>query len=110
MFALIHISLTLGVNRQGSLFRNVPLKFNCLEYNHLFSDWDIFQERDIRESEQYRKLFIGGLHYETTEDTMKKYFEQWGEIVDCVVMRDSHSGMYAILLYFEFFIMSESMT
>lgn len=40
------------------------------------------------ESEQFRKLFIGGLSYDTTEETLKGYFEQWGEIVDCVVMRD----------------------
>jgi len=43
---------------------------------------------DDRESEQFRKLFIGGLDYKTTEDTLKSHFEQWGEIVDVVVMRD----------------------
>ncbi|XP_014670988.1 PREDICTED: heterogeneous nuclear ribonucleoprotein A1-like isoform X2 [Priapulus caudatus] len=48
-------------------------------------------ERDYeheRDREKDRKLFIGGLSYETTEDSMKTHFEQWGEIVDCVVMRD----------------------
>lgn len=40
------------------------------------------------EPEQYRKLFIGGLDYKTTEETLKAHFSQWGEIVDCVVMRD----------------------
>ncbi|ESO86791.1 hypothetical protein LOTGIDRAFT_128317 [Lottia gigantea] len=40
------------------------------------------------ESEQFRKLFIGGLSYETTEDGLKGHFEQWGEIVDVVVMKD----------------------
>lgn len=40
------------------------------------------------EPEQYRKLFIGGLDYKTTEDGLKAHFSQWGEIVDCVVMRD----------------------
>lgn len=43
---------------------------------------------DADEPEQFRKLFIGGLDYKTTEDTLRKHFEQWGEIVDCVVMRD----------------------
>ena len=43
---------------------------------------------DKNEPEQFRKLFIGGLSYETTEDSLKGHFEQWGEIVDCVVMRD----------------------
>ncbi|GBN74951.1 Heterogeneous nuclear ribonucleoprotein 87F [Araneus ventricosus] len=43
------------------------------------------------EPEQYRKLFIGGLNYKTSEETLKAHFEQWGEIVDCVVMRDPHT-------------------
>ncbi|KAK2705069.1 heterogeneous nuclear ribonucleoprotein A1, A2/B1 homolog [Artemia franciscana] len=41
-----------------------------------------------RDSEQFRKLFIGGLNYKTTEETLKAHFEQWGEIVDVVVMKD----------------------
>lgn len=43
------------------------------------------------EPEQFRKLFIGGLDYNTTEDTLRAHFEAWGEIVDCVVMRDPQS-------------------
>jgi heterogeneous nuclear ribonucleoprotein A1/A3 len=40
------------------------------------------------EPEQFRKLFIGGLDYRTTDESLKKHFEQWGEIVDVVVMKD----------------------
>ncbi|CAI9725023.1 heterogeneous nuclear ribonucleoprotein A1, A2 B1 homolog [Octopus vulgaris] len=40
------------------------------------------------EDEKFCKLFIGGLNYSTTEEGLKSHFEQWGEIVDCVVMRD----------------------
>lgn len=43
---------------------------------------------DDPEAEQYRKLFIGGLSYETTDSTLKSYFEKWGTITDCVVMTD----------------------
>jgi len=39
-------------------------------------------------SEQFRKLFIGGLSYETQEAGLKSHFEQYGEITDCIVMRD----------------------
>ncbi|KAK3106482.1 hypothetical protein FSP39_020795 [Pinctada imbricata] len=39
----------------------------------------------------YRKLFIGGLSYETSLDTMKGFFEQFGEIEDVVVMKDPQS-------------------
>ncbi|XP_005993137.1 heterogeneous nuclear ribonucleoproteins A2/B1 isoform X2 [Latimeria chalumnae] len=41
------------------------------------------------EKEQFRKLFIGGLSFETTEESLHKYYEQWGKLTDCVVMRDS---------------------
>uniref|UniRef100_A0A0N5ARC6 Heterogeneous nuclear ribonucleoprotein A1 n=1 Tax=Syphacia muris TaxID=451379 RepID=A0A0N5ARC6_9BILA len=40
------------------------------------------------EPEQFRKMFIGGLTSSTTDDALKEYYSQWGEIVDCVVMRD----------------------
>jgi len=43
------------------------------------------------EPEQFRKLFIGGLNYKTTEEALKAHFEQWGEIVDCVVMKDPNT-------------------
>jgi heterogeneous nuclear ribonucleoprotein A1/A3 len=49
------------------------------------------EEGDEEEPEQFRKLFIGGLDYKTTEETLRKHFEQWGEIVDCVVMRDQQT-------------------
>ncbi|XP_066564588.1 heterogeneous nuclear ribonucleoprotein A1b isoform X8 [Amia ocellicauda] len=41
-----------------------------------------------REPEQLRKLFIGGLSFETTDESLRAHFEQWGVLTDCVVMRD----------------------
>ncbi|GFV35102.1 hypothetical protein TNCV_1853191 [Trichonephila clavipes] len=41
--------------------------------------------------EQFRKLFIGGLNYKTSEETLKSYFSKYGEIVDCVVMKDPNT-------------------
>ncbi|XP_060077207.1 heterogeneous nuclear ribonucleoprotein 87F-like isoform X2 [Ylistrum balloti] len=43
------------------------------------------------EAEQFRKIFIGGLSYETTEEGLKEHFGQWGEITDCVVMKDPNT-------------------
>lgn len=43
------------------------------------------------EPEHFRKLFIGGLDYRTTDESLKKHFEQWGDIVDVVVMKDPKS-------------------
>lgn len=36
---------------------------------------------------QARKIFIGGLNYNTTEDGLKDHFGVYGEIVDVVVMK-----------------------
>ncbi|XP_037657678.1 heterogeneous nuclear ribonucleoprotein A3-like isoform X2 [Choloepus didactylus] len=43
---------------------------------------------DPKEPEQLRKLFIGGLSFETTDDGLREHFEKWGTLTDCVVMRD----------------------
>lgn len=41
------------------------------------------------ETEQHRKLFVGGLSFKTEEESLKTFFSQYGEVVDCVVMRDN---------------------
>ncbi|XP_041531873.1 heterogeneous nuclear ribonucleoprotein A3-like [Microtus oregoni] len=43
---------------------------------------------DPKEPEQLRKLFIGGLSFETTDDSLREHFAKWGTLTDCVVMRD----------------------
>uniref|UniRef100_A0A8D2QMY4 RRM domain-containing protein n=1 Tax=Zosterops lateralis melanops TaxID=1220523 RepID=A0A8D2QMY4_ZOSLA len=43
------------------------------------------------EPEQLRKLFIGGLSFETTDESLRSHFEQWGTLTDCVVMRDPNT-------------------
>ncbi|XP_040004823.1 heterogeneous nuclear ribonucleoprotein A3 isoform X1 [Xiphias gladius] len=49
------------------------------------------EDREAKEPEQLRKLFIGGLSFETTEESLRAHFEQWGTLTDCVVMRDPNS-------------------
>ncbi|PSN30120.1 Heterogeneous nuclear ribonucleoprotein A1, partial [Blattella germanica] len=43
---------------------------------------------DIEEPEHSRKLFIGGLNYITTDETLRNYYERWGEIVEAAVRKD----------------------
>ena len=33
------------------------------------------------EPEQQRKLFVGGLSFETTDDALRQYFNQYGEVI-----------------------------
>ncbi|KAF7661613.1 hypothetical protein LDENG_00256650 [Lucifuga dentata] len=39
---------------------------------------------------QLCKLFVGGLNVETTDDGLRKHFEQFGTLTDCVVVMHQH--------------------
>jgi RNA recognition motif-containing protein len=34
-------------------------------------------------------MFIGGLSGQTTPDNLKKYFEQFGTVSECMIMKDA---------------------
>lgn len=38
------------------------------------------------------KLFVGGLSWETTQENLQRYFQRYGEVIDCVVMKNNESG------------------
>lgn len=40
----------------------------------------------------YSKLFVGGLSWETTQDNLQRYFARYGDVIDCVVMKNAESG------------------
>ncbi|XP_019416257.1 PREDICTED: RNA-binding protein 38-like isoform X2 [Lupinus angustifolius] len=40
----------------------------------------------------YTKIFVGGLAWETKRDTLKLYFDQFGEILEAVVITDRNTG------------------
>ncbi|CAN6480434.1 unnamed protein product [Victoria cruziana] len=40
----------------------------------------------------HTKIFVGGLAWETQRDTMRRYFEQFGEILEAVVITDKVTG------------------
>lgn len=56
----------------------------------------------------YTKVFVGGLAWETQRDTMRKYFEQFGDILEAVVITDKNTGRskgygFVCILSFLFF-------
>ncbi|XP_053204086.1 heterogeneous nuclear ribonucleoprotein 27C-like isoform X1 [Panonychus citri] len=42
--------------------------------------------------EEVGKLFVGGLSWETTKEKLNDYFSAFGEIADCVVMKNPETG------------------
>ncbi|KAL2110296.1 hypothetical protein VUR80DRAFT_1367 [Thermomyces stellatus] len=43
-------------------------------------------------SKEDGKMFIGGLNWETTDQSLRDYFSQFGEVLECTVMRDNNTG------------------
>jgi RNA-binding protein Musashi len=35
---------------------------------------------------------VGGLSWETTQDSLQRYFSRYGEVIDCVVMKNNETG------------------
>ncbi|CAH0385259.1 unnamed protein product [Bemisia tabaci] len=48
-------------------------------------------KNDLEEDES-GKLFVGGLSWETQQENLQRYFSRYGEVIDCVVMKNSESG------------------
>lgn len=38
------------------------------------------------------KLFIGGISWETSEERLREYFSQYGDVLQTVVMREKTTG------------------
>uniref|UniRef100_U5ENZ1 Putative rna-binding protein musashi/mrna cleavage and polyadenylation factor i complex n=1 Tax=Corethrella appendiculata TaxID=1370023 RepID=U5ENZ1_9DIPT len=44
------------------------------------------------EDDEKGKLFVGGLSWETTQENLQRYFVRYGEVIDCVVMKNNETG------------------
>ena len=44
------------------------------------------------EPEQKRKIFVGSLVQSTNDDDLREFYSQFGEITDCIVMKDKSTG------------------
>lgn len=38
------------------------------------------------------KLFVGGLSWDTQAESLQRYFSRYGEVIDCVVMKNNETG------------------
>ncbi|KAI5286906.1 hypothetical protein KEM54_006411 [Ascosphaera aggregata] len=76
-----------GMPQNGSAHQAI----NQQETSHISSvaSSDQAQGTGIKED---GKMFIGGLNWETTDQSLKDYFSQFGEVQECTVMRDGATG------------------
>ena len=44
------------------------------------------------EPEQKRKIFVGSLVQKTSDEDLREFYSQFGEITDCIVMKDKSTG------------------
>lgn len=53
----------------------------------------------------FTKVFVGGLAWETPPEEMRKYFEQFGDILEAVIITDKNTGKskgYGFVCFFLF--------
>uniref|UniRef100_H0XUH9 RRM domain-containing protein n=1 Tax=Otolemur garnettii TaxID=30611 RepID=H0XUH9_OTOGA len=53
---------------------------------------------DPKEPGQLRKLFIGNLSFETTDDSSREHFEKWGTLTNCE-LQTKHSRGFGFVTY-----------
>merc|ERR1712168_1551922 len=39
-----------------------------------------------------KKIFVGGLNRSTTDDVFRNHFSQYGEITDCIIIKEKEGG------------------
>ncbi|XP_014663470.1 PREDICTED: DAZ-associated protein 1-like isoform X2 [Priapulus caudatus] len=50
------------------------------------------QGKQDRQQDEVGKMFVGGLSWKTTQESLHIYFSKYGEVVDCVVMKNPETG------------------
>ena len=58
------------------------------------------------------KVFIGGINYTTTDDQLREYFTQYGQMLDCVIIKDPQTNKskgFGFVQYTEPFMVDELM-
>lgn len=69
-----------------------PIPQRDSSYGTSASSFVIDEHDDLKSPYNAKKIFVGGLPHGLTEDEFRRYFTQYGEIEDCVVMYDRNTG------------------
>ncbi|KAK9250313.1 hypothetical protein V1507DRAFT_467938 [Lipomyces tetrasporus] len=101
---------------RGSTYAEAPLPLVEIDKTHRSDSYDVEDSAELgddegaaqrlaadrSETEEYSnqddvskedgKMFIGGLNWDTTDETLFKYFSQFGEVTECQIMREATTG------------------
>merc|ERR1712179_692259 len=51
------------------------------------------------EAEEFRKLFVGGLCDKSNEDTLKEYFQSYGAVETCDIVKEKNNQNKGVYLH-----------
>jgi heterogeneous nuclear ribonucleoprotein A1/A3 len=74
-----------------SQYQNQYSNDQMMDQNSQSNDNQNGQQGEL-EPEQFRKVFIGGLSFNTDDEMLKNYFSKFGNIVDHIVIKDKQTG------------------
>jgi RNA recognition motif-containing protein len=75
----------------SSIAKSVASDNESIDKNHVIDEEMHSPSMDLESSEQHNdpgKMFIGGLSWQTTAEGLRDYFCKFGEVNECMVMRD----------------------
>ncbi|KAF9581856.1 hypothetical protein BGW38_000969, partial [Lunasporangiospora selenospora] len=70
---------------QGGQYSQKPSSGSQQDYHHTQQQ---SQQPSSSGGRELGKMFIGGLNWETTDESLRAYFSRYGELTDCMVMKD----------------------
>ncbi|KAL0586869.1 hypothetical protein ABG067_003489 [Albugo candida] len=82
-----------GAQRTGSAQNDQHQRGSAMYHRqHAEQDYGDYSNADTGAQKQPGKLFIGGVSWETTEETLRDHFGKYGALTDAALMKDKFSG------------------
>lgn len=69
-----------------------PNKIKRTKMNNQSGDDGFKKFNAPHDGDEKGKMFVGGLSWETTQESLQQYFGRFGELTDCVVMKNNETG------------------
>ncbi len=85
--------------QQQTVFQNQQHIINTVQFNStnpnilLGQNTQVIQPQQVKQKDTtFTKIFVGGLPYHTTDESLAQFFQKFGTIEEAVVINDRQSG------------------